>query len=475
MEYNNEIGTVSFNLKEPNSDKPTLIKGIYLFKKTQTGFSTGIKVLPSHWDKTEKKVLAGENKKTYNSKLNSYKVSIPKSHTDFNNLYHRFPTKEELKTIVHNAVTGKEFLTVNKSKKNFKDIFDDMTQMLELKKQQALSIGQPSTHKSYISSFKVTYADLIEFAEEKKEILDIDTFDENMSLKFQIWLSKKKVSENGYMQSATIRTRIKRLSQVLRRAFQKGYTTNRSFMQSDFSAKSSPANKIALTEKEITDLYEFDFKENKRLEKVRDLFVLSCHTSLRFGDISRIVTQHIDWNNKTIRILTSKGDKYVTIPFFGYTEEILKKYDGNIKSIAISNQNANIYLKEIFTVVPYFDNKKFVTEVKTGKGITFNEIPYSEKITFHDSRRSFCTNRYIEGWDLLEIFQYTGHTDEKTFKGYFKPTAEHERIRKENILARNEKLQRVDLQNQQIEELKKQIEELTRQNAKVININQNVS
>jgi hypothetical protein len=77
----------------------------------------------------------------------------------------------------------------------------------------------------------------------------------------------------------------------------------------------------------------------------------------------------------------------------------------------------------------------------------------------------------MEGWDLLEIWQFTGHTNEGTFKSYFKPTSEHERIRRENILLRNEKLQRADLQSKQIEELQKQIEELKNQNGKIINLN----
>jgi hypothetical protein len=66
---------------------------------------------------------------------------------------------------------------------------------------------------------------------------------------------------------------------------------------------------------------------------------------------------------------------------------------------------------------------------------------------------------------------FTGHTNEGTFKSYFKPTSEHERIRRENILLRNEKLQRADLQSKQIEELQKQIEELKKQNGKIINLN----
>lgn len=158
----------------------------------------------------------------------------------------------------------------------------------------------------------------------------------------------------------------------------------------------------------------------------------------------------------------SKNDSYTTLEFsfFGHTEEILKKYNGNIKEIAISNPKTNEYLKEIFENISYFKNKKVTIEKTTNKGVTIETLKFSEKVSFHDSRRSFCTNRYIEGWDLLEIWQYTGHTNESTFKTYFKPTLEHERIRQENIKRRNEKLQKFDLQAEQIRKLQQELQEM---------------
>ena len=69
--------------------------------------------------KTEKKILSGENKKELNNKLNKFKTKIPDFHNKFNEQYNRLPTKEELKTIVTNAINERELKTVNKKKKNF--------------------------------------------------------------------------------------------------------------------------------------------------------------------------------------------------------------------------------------------------------------------------------------------------------------------------------------------------------------------
>ena len=461
MQYNNEIGSVSFRLKDPKLET-SRIAGRYSFKDYQIDFSTGIKIPTIHWDKNKQYVSSGASKKEINLKLDKFRASIIDTHNRFNEQYNRIPTKEELKSIVNSAKEGKDIKVVKKGKKSFDDIFEEFMEILKLKNNNAIDSGQKPKHKSYISSFNVMYKDLKEFAKETNTFIDIDKFDEVLCLKFQSWLiNSKKLCSN------TVKTRIKRLSQVLRKAFEKGYTDNRSYLQEEFKPKVAPSFNVVLTEKDITELYQYDLSNNKRLEKIRDLFVLGCHTSLRFGDITRIENSHIDYDNKKITILSEKvstNDKYTTLcfSFFGYTEEILKKYNGNIKSISISNQKTNDYLKEVFEEIPYFKDKKISIEKPTNKGVIIEELSFSEKIAFHDSRRSFCTNRYIEGWDLLEIWQYTGHTNENTFKTYFKPTSEHEQLRQESIKSRNEKLQKYDLQSEQIRALQEKIEEMSK-------------
>lgn len=477
-QYNNETGSVNFRLKEPKAEI-SRIMGRYSFKGLQCDFSTGLKVAPSNWDSDTKTVTSGIEKRDINQKLGKFKTSIVDAHKNFNEHYNRLPTKEELKTIVDNAVEGKELNTVQKNKKSFDDVFQDFTKLIELKNTRAIASGQKPMHKTYISSFNVMYKDLKDFATDNSIFLDIDKFDETQCLEFQNWLlGTERVGE-----LSTLRTRIKRLSAVLKRAFEKGYTENRSYMQDEFSVKVPPSFHTVLTEPEIKILYEHDFSGSPRLERVRDLFVLGCHSSLRFGDITRIENGHIELGLGNISILLNKGsrvDKYKTVnfPIFGYAGEILSKYNNDIKSIAISNQNTNDYLKELFKVVPYFGEKVITRERLTNDGVVFETIDFADKVAFHDSRRSFCTNRYIEGWDLLEIWQYTGHTDESVFKTYFKPTFEHEQIRQESIKARNEKLQKVDLQTKEIEELKAQMQKMQEliesgnieQLAKIINL-----
>lgn len=481
--YSNEVGSVNFRLKEPKVEI-SRIMGRYSFKGLQADFSTGLKVSPCNWDSGSKTATSGADKREINQKLSKLKTAIVDTHKNFNEHYNRTPSKEELKTIIDNAVNGKDLNIVQKNKKSFDDVFQEFMKIIELRNTRAITSGQRPLHKTYTSSFNVMYKDLKDFASENNAFLDLDKFDETQCLEFQNWLfASERVKE-----LTTLKTRIKRLSQILKRAFEKGYTQNRSYLQDEFSVKVPPSFHTVLTEPEIKILYEHDFSNSPRLERVRDLFVLGCHTSLRFGDITRIEQSHSNITSRTLSIMLNKGssvDKYktVTFPLFGYTGEILLKYNNNIRSIAISNQNTNEYLKELFNEIPYFTEKIITRERPSHEGVIFEKINFADKVAFHDCRRSFCTNRYIDGWDLLEIWQYTGHTDESVFKTYFKPTFEHEQIRQESIKARNEKLQRVDLQAKQIEELQSQMELMKKsfdsgnmeKLAEIININSSIS
>jgi hypothetical protein len=203
MQYNNEIGSVSFRLKDPKLET-SRIAGRYSFKDYQIDFSTGIKIPTIHWDKNKQYVSSGASKKEINLKLDKFRASIIDTHNRFNEQYNRIPTKEELKSIVNSAKEGKDIKVVKKSKKSFDDIFKEFMEILKLKNNNAIDSGQKPKHKSYISSFNVMYKDLKKFAEETNIFIDIDKFDEVLCLKFQSWLiNSKKLCSN------TVKTRIK--------------------------------------------------------------------------------------------------------------------------------------------------------------------------------------------------------------------------------------------------------------------------
>lgn len=183
-----------------------------------------------------------------------------------------------------------------------------------------------------------------------------------------------------------------------------------------FKVDAEEVTKIALSFAELEHLYHMDLSENKRLEKVRDLFLVGAYTGLRFSDFSRISPEHIiERAGKTwVKILTMKTAKTVTIPMFPILGAILEKY--NFKVPTISGQKLNDYLKELGRLAG-FTQKIMVVDSRGG---TPKEVEQErwELLSSHVARRSFATNFIKHGIPAVDIMPITGHTSEAQFKKY---------------------------------------------------------
>ena len=463
MTLQNEIGVVKFFLKNPKSLTSSLLVGKYLFKHNRITFSTGYKIDVKNWDQNKQLVSGGgAGKKEINAKLNIISTAIIDAHKSFNNDYNRVPDEVELKALVNDAVKNDDsgrITTIRRGKKTFADVYNEIIEQIDLTNSIAVESAKNGVeikgyNRSHRTSYQNMYTDLNDFANAYKLVVDLDKIDENFALKFREYLAKKG------MAVSTIETRFKRFKSVLSYAFKKGYTNNRSYMLGAFLIKVPPTISLALTDKEIDIIYEFDLSSNKTLERVRDMFILACHSGLRISDVSRIEKNHFNIAGKSATIFNQKTSKSTSFGWFGYTEQILKKYDYNIKGIALSTQKTNQHLKTVFGMIEELKDKTFAVEVATNRGVQWLNFKYMDKIEFHTGRRSFCTNRYIDGWEISEISKYTGHSDEQTFRRYFRPTSEHERIRKANIEERNRKLNSYDIQAKEMSIKDKQIEQL---------------
>lgn len=60
-----------------------------------------------------------------------------------------------------------------------------------------------------------------------------------------------------------------------------------------FAFNEVETDQVYITEKELNDLYKFDFSHNKKLEQVRDLFIFGAWVGLRFSDFSNIKSENI--------------------------------------------------------------------------------------------------------------------------------------------------------------------------------------
>lgn len=183
---------------------------------------------------------------------------------------------------------------------------------------------------------------------------------------------------------------------------------------------------IALTPDEVSHIYHFDISTIKRrpqhlrkLEQVRDMFVLSCNLGQRFSDMVRIDRSCFDRNIFTI--LQQKTGTYARVDIErmcidrNTTYAILEKYD--YRSPLTSDISCyDKYLKELLQYIGFTELIKRETKING-----HIEVKYEEKwrlISSHTSRRTFATVNILRGLKTSDIRRATGHKSESAFEKY---------------------------------------------------------
>ncbi|MFZ1703102.1 MAG: site-specific integrase [Saprospiraceae bacterium] len=189
------------------------------------------------------------------------------------------------------------------------------------------------------------------------------------------------------------------------------YHNNQIFLDDEFNVGRVDTSKHPLHFDEIMQLYNYDLSQNQRLDRIRDLFLVSCLSGLRFSDFSRLQPQHIfeDDGQLYIRMFTKKGDSQkkdneVVIHCIPELKAILTKYNFNIPA-GISNQKMNAYLKELGKLVGL--NRQILDKSSVGGSIVETNKPIWETIVNHTGRYSFVNimiNEFgIRAEDLCKI------------------------------------------------------------------------
>lgn len=187
---------------------------------------------------------------------------------------------------------------------------------------------------------------------------------------------------------------------------------------------SSETLKTYLTLSEIRTLLHLDLSEySKEYDNVRDAYcfiALSC--GLRVGDYMRLnkkdnITTEIR-NGKEYKLLTfkeSKNDKYVKAPIPNDAYSIIIKNNGFPRFS--SEQKSNKILKELGKLCQF--NQWVEPEKKNNHNQKKRKY---ELMTNHTARRSFCTNAYDLGTDLIQIMKISGHSSPDILLEYINKT-----------------------------------------------------
>lgn len=380
-----------FVLKEPNIKEDTLIYSVIRYGDIKLKLSTKIKIKPEYWSQEKQKIkqtLKVSNFNELNKYLIEYKASLDEVYINFVNRYNRQPNREEFKKVFNLEFFKKIPQFVKPIDKTIFDLFNDY-----------ISTIKSSVSESTILKYKQSQSNFVQFEKLLGKNYNVDMLD----LEFRNLYLNFLITEMNY-KPTTIYRKLKFLKTVLQFAKEQGENVHSFVFSRRFLTKDEEVDNIALTEIELAEFEGLDLANDKKLDQVRDLFLVGCYTGQRFSDIHKINRLNVI-DNKYISFRQKKTNEPITLPILDNLRNILIKYDFNLPKI--SNQKFNEYIKEVARMCDLMN-------VEVNKDFKYNLIKS------HTARRTFVTMNYSKGIELKVLSIATGHKSTKTLNSYIK-------------------------------------------------------
>lgn len=348
--------------------------------------SLQLKEDPATFDK-ERYLFTKENQyhKTLNARLNfiKSKVELLIREAEVTN-----DTLLDLREKVAAAINVKDTKKVDKSKdKLFMPYF------------RKWSLGENTKYK--YNRFKTyTFNLLTEYFDKTQPTFDDINY--TFCESFIEWMEGRNLCAN------TRGSHVKFIKAAMNEAYKNKLHTNEDFRT--FRKESEQVDAVYLTNEEVTKVAELPLCGSHGI--VRDLFIIGCHTGMRFSDYSRLSMSDI--SDGVIHFITQKCKTPVDIPAHPRVLEILKKHGGQAPKI--SGQKFNAYIKDVCKEAGIKDS---VLVRKSGKHVRHEKW---ELVSSHTARRTGLTNMYKAGIPTYRCMMISGHKTEQVFLTYLRIT-----------------------------------------------------
>jgi len=252
--------------------------------------------------------------------------------------------------------------------------------------QQQLDLWQVSKELNTLKSYKSTLNVLKQFAP-KANFGDL-TYE--FVQKFDLWMTKTRGNGVGGKFG-----RHKCLKSIINEAIKKGFLTPDQHPYRYFKIKAAVGKREFLTIDEVRLLMALEIPEkNSFLNKVRDLFLFSCFTGLRYSDVMNLKWQNVNTLQNAIKVEMTKTKKPLLIPLQTSAKAIIEKYN---KHIIKTSQTK---------VMPQMANQVINRELK----VLMEKLGVDKQISFHCARHSFASNLIEAKTNILYIRDLLGHS-----------------------------------------------------------------
>jgi integrase len=408
------MGTIRFELRKEKKDKEDKapIRIIYQIEGQRKYYSTGLKTFEANWDEKSQAAV-------YVKKGKLLELDVKKLNNSLSDL-RRDIEKIELK-LEANSITYTPEMVLDELKSKDAPVTKKDTSSKELfafidKYIQDHTFTRVAGSLSVYKSLKSHLQDYEKKAGKK---ITFDKIDYSFFQGFQNFLvSKTKEDKNSNrvkaLNNITIAKQLSTLKTFLNYAKAQGIEVSSKY-QSFKVKRENDLEVIALTRAEFEAVYNMDLSKKQAWDQVRDVFIFSCATGLRYSDLKQLKREHI--KEDYLDLTAIKTSHKTKVPLNPYSKAILKKYAGDPQPLpVISNQRSNEHLNNICDWAGINTPVEIVR--KHGAERVVNTYPKYELIRMHAGRKTFASLSLEAGMRAEYVMKIGGWKDYKSFKRY---------------------------------------------------------
>jgi Fe-S cluster assembly iron-binding protein IscA len=265
-----------------------------------------------------------------------------------------------------------------------------------------------------VRTYKVTMNNILLYlSTNKRSDIYFEEMDKKWFNDYENWLAKHTKSS-----ISTIDKHKKILKTFLNKSLDEGLHSNIDFKKvkrANRSELSDDTINIYLTENEVESIA--DLKLDGKEKQIIDAFCFSCYTAVRFEDTINLSEEN--FINKTnegywLSYRQMKTGSKVDVPIIKERAVKIAKAN-NYSFIKIDNSAANKLIRKILNEQKLLQEKIKVNTTHT-KGI----FKKADLVSYHISRKSFCTNMWLKKIPNNLIMAASGHKNEAVFLSYIK-------------------------------------------------------
>ena len=259
-----------------------------------------------------------------------------------------------------------------------------------------------------VTAYNTTYKALDKFLNEHKKCGDINIqeFDYSMIINFDLYLKTVYKDRSGELISPNyVNKQHSRIRTILHKAVRESIIVTNPYGK--FRLKKEKTTRERLTEQELEHLRTHALSDNKSLQRVRDFFLFSCYTGLRYEDAFHLTMDKLVKEadgTLAINIIMGKTDDAVYVPILKPAHDIIERYKDD------DARKVHNY------VLPRYSNQKINSYLKTISDLA----GINKELTHHVARHTCATFLLNAGVPMEVVQKVLGHADIKTTKIYAK-------------------------------------------------------